>query len=694
MPETVAQRGSGADRGVGGAAAHGGPTGAPAEGSPDAWVDRALALHKCGQTERAIAACDRALSEAPDHARGMLVRAFLLQTQGRLDEAAGWHRRVLELAESDGPAGCDAGMVALAHQGLGAILAEQGDPERAVVHYRQALELLPEDAPTWDNLGVVLEALGRDDEALEAYRQAALLDSSAARVWFHLGNVLRRTGRATEAAARYRRALGLQADWPECWNNLGAALQDGERFEEAINAFRRAVDAEPGNAEYLNNLGLALYCAERTGEAIGVLRRALAADNGLAEAHWNLADALRDEGELEAALGHYRRALRLRPDYSATWWNLGLALLTAGRLREGFALYHWRRHPEVPIETYPHVLAGPRWDGSRFAGRTLLIHCEQGFGDAIQCLRFVPQVKVLGGRIVLEVPGGLLRLAERLDGVDRFVVFDPRRPPEVAYDLHASVMDLPALLHVTEATIPQTVPYMHVPEALVARWRGRFDARRYHVGLIWAGNPKHRNDRNRSCPAEAMAALGAASGAASESADGSGGGAGGVCFWSLQVGPGVEQLGRLRQRLAVEDLSGELTDFAETAAAMRHLDLVVSVDTAAAHLAGALGRPVWLAIPFVPDWRWGIGRTDSPWYPTMRIFRQPRRGAWGDVFEAMAGMLRQRVRQWMQGAGRVGGNARVNHVEGGSPGTECISDGSRRPGGAMWTAGRMGGRGQ
>ena len=354
----------------------------------DAWAQQALALHKQGRGAEAMAACDRALQHDAQAVRAMLIKAFLLQSQNRPDEAIQWHQSVLSLKPG----------LPLAHQSLGVLWAEKGDHNRAIEHYHQALEGAPDDAPTHDGLGVSLEAMDKPDEAIEAYRKALLLDPTSSRTWFHLANALRRAGDRRQAIARYRKALSLQPDWAECWNNLAIALQEVDQLDEAIQAYQTATQCDPRNAEYFNNMGLALHQARRSDEteAIGAYQQALHLDERLPEAHRNLADALKEAGDLEAAITHYRRALQLRPDYSTTWWNLSLALLLAGRLHEGFALYHWRRHPEVPIDTYPHALPGPRWDGAHFGGKTLLVHCEQGFGDAVQFSRFLPQVKALG----------------------------------------------------------------------------------------------------------------------------------------------------------------------------------------------------------------------------------------------------------------------------------------------------------
>ena len=236
---------------------------------------------------------------------------------------------------------------------------------------------------------------------------------------------------------------------------------------------------------------------------------------------------------------------------------------------------------------------------------------------------------------MLEAPAGLLRLAARLGGRDRCLVFSDDHPPQEPFDLHTSVMDLPALLGTTESTLPRDVPYVGIGESLVQRWASRFDPRTFNVGLVWAGNPKHGNDHNRSCDPGLLAVLGPLNE---------------VTFWSLQKGQAITQIDRLRRHMPVQDLSPALHDFAETAAAIAHLDLVISVDTATAHLAGAMGRPVWMALPFAPDWRWMLNRSDSPWYPTMRLFRQPGRNQWPEVFAQMARQLQQELQQWRRTA--------------------------------------------
>ncbi len=321
-----------------------------------------------------------------------------------------------------------------------------------------------------------------------------------------------------------------------------------------------------------------------------------------AEAHNNFGLLAQRLGRLDEALARYARAQALKPDYADAHWNEALARLLLGDFETGWNKYEWRwRRKETP----PRALAAPLWDGGDLAGRTILLHAEQGQGDAIQFIRFAPLVKARGGTVVFECPKGFLRLFDGVAGVDRLVLAGAPLPP---FDCHAPLLSLPGLLDTTLETIPADVPYLKADPGRVAAWRARFAGiSKPKVGLVWRGNPAHANDANRSIPAQTMAAL-------ARAAD--------VHWVGLQLDPRPEELAAFSPAV-IDNLGPELGDWAETAALVEALDLVVTVDTAAAHLAGALGRLVWLLLPFAPDWRWLRHRADSPWYPTMRLLRQP-----------------------------------------------------------------------
>jgi hypothetical protein len=300
-----------------------------------------------------------------------------------------------------------------------------------------------------------------------------------------------------------------------------------------------------------------------------------------------------------------------------------MAWLLLGDYERGWAEYEWRwRTGEMHLPSF----AQPRWDGAPLGGRTVLLYAEQGLGDALQFVRYAPLVRQRGGRVIVACRAPLLRLLAGCAGIDRLADQAGDLP---AFDVYAPLLSLPHLLGTTLATVPAAVPYLHADPALVERWRGELAAGpAFRVGIGWQGSPLHPADRRRSVPVSFFRPLAAVPG---------------VRLYSLQKGTGAEQLGGPHGRFPAEDLSPRLADFADTAAVMKNLDLVITVDTALAHLAGALGLPVWVALPFAPDWRWLTGRDDSPWYPTARLFRQPRAGAWAEVFGALAAELRRLV---------------------------------------------------
>jgi hypothetical protein len=320
-------------------------------------------------------------------------------------------------------------------------------------------------------------------------------------------------------------------------------------------------------------------------------------------------------------------ALRLDPQSASTHWNRALALLQGGDYARGWPEYEWRwRRPGAR----PRLSTDrPAWDGRPLEGRTILLWCEQGLGDAIQFARYAPRVQRQGGRVLLQCPGILRALFRTLPGVEAVLAEGEALP---AFDVHAPLLSLPALLGTTLATVPAEVPYLSADPALVGAWRKKLAAvPGLRVGVAWQGNPHHKWDRHRSVHLAAFAPLARV---------------GGVRLVSLQKGPGAEQLAALRGRLPVVDFGDDLGasgPYPDTAALMRGLDLVVTVDTATAHLAGALGVPVWVPLSTIVDWRWLLGREDSPWYPTMRLFRQAQLGDWGPVFARLAEELRALV---------------------------------------------------
>ncbi len=435
-----------------------------------------------------------------------------------------------------------------------------------------------------------------------------------------LGTILETQGKHDEALACFQHAVRIAPAFVAGYNNLGGALKSLGKYREAIVCFEEALRLDDRSAEAYNGLGAALQCGEQPDEARAAYECALSLNPNYAEANSNLGRLLGDQGHFDAALQRFNQTARMRPEWASAHHNRGLMLLLTGDLAGGWPEYEWRW--QMPgVRPRP---AGPAWQGEPLAGRTILLFHEQGLGDTLQFIRYVPLVKARGGRVIVQCARKLIPILGTCAGIDELVA-DDQPPPD--YDLQAALLSLPGIFQTRLDTIPAAAPYLSAPEELVQRWRSELgDDGRLRVGINWQGNPTYRHDAQRSVRLEAFAPLAAIEG---------------VRLLSLQKGFGSEQMEN--SPFPVEDLGSRLDAdgraFYETAAVIKNLDLVVTSDTAVAHLAGALGAPVWVALPLSPDWRWFLDREDSPWYPTMRLFRQGSLGDWPDVFRRIAGSL-------------------------------------------------------
>jgi Flp pilus assembly protein TadD len=514
---------------------------------------------------------------------------------------------------------------ALAWSLLGAACAALGKLGEATASFQEAIQVKPDYLEAYNNLSILLTSQGRLEEAVATLHQALRLRPEAADTLNHLGVARAAQGRFDEALASYREALRLRPDYVEAHNNLGILFLSRGRYEEAEVSFQQALLLRPSFVEALTNRGNARAHRGAYDEASADFRQALVLRPDYGAAHVGLGSALGRLGRLEEASACYRHALQVNPRDVEAHYNLATVLLLMANLKDGWAEYEWRRLRAGAVK---RNFTQPEWDGSELAGRTILLHAEQGLGDTIQFLRYAPLVKQRGGTVVVECQPALVPLLTGCRDVDLLV---PRRAALPAFDVHAPLLSLPRILGTTFATVPAEVPYLVADPELVEHWRKELgDAGTFKIGIAWQGDPKHSEDRNRSIPLEHFEPLAQVPG---------------VRLVSLQKGPGVEQLAALADRLPVIDLGGRLDEatgpFLDTAAAMKNLDLVITCDSALAHLAGALAVPVWVALMVIGDWRWLLHRADSPWYPTMRLFRQRRWGDWPEVFARMADALRQ-----------------------------------------------------
>lgn len=614
---------------------------------PEAHNNLGNALAKRGRLEDAIDSYREAVRLRPDDSKALCNLGNALRESGKLDEAEDAHRAALRSDPGWAEAHNDLGITLTwrgkldeaedsfgealrlrpgyveAMNNLGIALARKGRAEAAEAAYRQALRLRPDYPEAFINLGNVLAQGGRLDAAAASYREAIRVAPGLARAHHFLANTLTRLGRHTDAEAGYREALRLRPDDPDVFNDRAIGLSEQGRFEDAAADYREALRLRPDYAEAHNNLGNALRQLGQVEESIACYREALRLRPNYAEAHNNLGISLRSLGCLDEAAACYTRSLQLRPHYVDAHVNRSMAWLRAGRFELGWPEYEWRwKKPE----SAPPVFVPPPWNGGPLKGRTILLYTEQGSGDTLQFIRYASLVRRRGGRVVVQCPGPLIPILSRCRDIDRLV---PRGQPLPEFDLHAALMSLPGLFHTDLESIPAEIPYLFADEELVGDWRRRLaDVPGFRVGVAWQGNPKFPTDKLRSFPLRALGPLARVAG---------------VSLVSLQVEHGADQLRGID--FPVLDLGPELTRapgmFIDAAAAIRNLDLVVACDTAVAHLAGGLGAPVWVALPYSPDWRWLVGRVDSPWYPTMRLFRQPSFGDWPRVFGRMAGELEE-----------------------------------------------------
>jgi tetratricopeptide (TPR) repeat protein len=551
---------------------------APAD--PGAWFCLGLACRGRGALAEAEAAYREALRFRPDFLEALHNLGNVLTAQWRLAEAVSCYRQVLHLRPD----------YVEGHNSLGAALRWMGDLGGAAASYRAALRLRPGYPDALNNLGDVLRLQGNLDEAVALFREALRQRPNHAEAHGNLGVALRHLGRFDEAVASFHAALRCRPNYPQAHYNLGMAFWEAGRPLEAAESFRAAVTARPNYPEALFYLGQALHAAGRRDEGAAAYRRLVAIDPGA------------------NAEGHLGRAL---------------ARFLLGDYENGWPEYEWRwRCQGFP----PPPGRSPRWDGSPLEGRTILLQAEQGLGETLQFIRYAALVKRRGGTVVLSCPKPLLRLLAGCPGVDRLVPQDGEPPP---CDVQVPLLSLPAVFHPTLATIPAQVPYLSADPALVAHWaRELAPLRGLRVGISWQGNPQHRLDRYRSVALRHFAALARVPG---------------VRLLSLHKGAGSAQLRELPADCPVLDLASRLDEaagaFRDTAAVMKNLDVVVTVDTVVAHLAGALGVPVWLVLSAASDWRWMLEREDSPWYPTAQLFRQAAWGDWDEVFERLAAAL-------------------------------------------------------
>ncbi len=495
---------------------------------------------------------------------------------------------------------------------LGAVLDNRGRHEDAVACYQNAITRDGNIAIIHYNMGNSLKNLGRTDQAQHAYEQALQLNPNIPEAHHNLAIIHQERGEMHEAHRRIRLALELRPRFPDALHTLGELFHAEEHYAESIDAFQAALTVQPCSARTWNSLGITYQSTERDPEAEICYQKALACDPGHLHALNNLGAVYLALGRPEEGIEYLQRLIDLAPDYADAHWNMACCLLASGRYRDGWREYEWRWRKSSPIGERHYNI--PRWDGAPLTGRTILLWAEQGFGDTIQFMRYAALVAEQAGNIVLECQTPAMRpLTERIVGVGTVIVRGEQIP---AVDCQAPLLSLPYLLGTTLESIPSRIPYLTIASEHRQRWARQIPkGESFRVGLVWGGRQTLRN-RRRSCRLSDFAPL----------AD-----LAGITWYSLQVGEQAGEAATPPAGMVLRDLTPNIADFADTAALIECLDLVITIDTSVAHLAGALGKPVRLLLPVAADWRWLTKRDDSPWYPTMRLLRQERDGDWDEV---------------------------------------------------------------
>ena len=654
--------------------------------NPDALYHRGVALRALDRVEEALATYDQLLAVKPDHVEALTNRGNVLRDLSRHQEALAGYDRALAIKPDYAVALYNRGVVlqdlhrledALASfdqvlavnpdhvetlNNCGNILRDLKRPDEALARYDRLLAIKPDFSEVLNNRGNALRDLNRRDDALASYGKAVAVNPANATAWCNRGVLLRELKRYDEALASYDRALAADPDSAEALNKRGLTLWSLRRFDEALASYERALAIQPNHAEALRNRGTVLRDLNRRAEALASYVEALANDpddpvalNGrglvlaesrrfaealisydraialkpdYGEAFSNRGLALQGLNRLDEALTDYDRAIALKPDYAQALLNRGMCRLLAGQYVGGWADYEWRWAVTENVSQRPHFVS---WQGEDLEGRRLLIFAEQGLGDIIQYARYLPLVSRTGCQLTFLATPSLIRV---LQHVTRGIEVASSLPRERQFDFQCALMSLPHRLGTDEKSIPAAVSYLRAEDALVDRWRKRIGTEGFKVGICWQGNPAAQAEPGRSIPLNQFQSLGQVPG---------------VRWISLQKNHGLEQLAGIPAGMTVEtlgdDFDGGPDAFVDCAAVMHCLDLVLTIDTAVAHLAGALGRPVWLALQHVPHWTWMLDRADSPWYPSMRLFRQTRRDHWDSVFDEIAAELRGLVRQ-------------------------------------------------
>jgi tetratricopeptide (TPR) repeat protein len=591
--------------------------------SAETLVRKGDLLSGMGRFEAALECLDKAIALQPGLAAAHCSRGRALWSLKRLHEALASLDRACVLRPD----------LADACNNRAIVLAGLNRPQDALESFDRALALGSAGADIYNNRGNALTALGRWDEALAAYDEALRRDPRSAAAHCNRGRALRNLKRPAEALESFTSAIALAPDYAEAFNNRGNALTDLDRIVDASSDYAMAIALKPDLQPAHCNHGRVLWTLGRLDEALVSLDRALGLDPYCADAHNIRGNVLADLRRTEQALAAYDRAIELKPDLDDAYWNKSLVLLQLGRFEAGWPLYEWRKRSHgAAARNYDQ----PLWLGDfDVSEKTLLLYHEQGLGDTLQFCRYIATLRQRCAKLIVVVQQPLLALVRTMAPEALVITDDDPLPP---FDCHIPMLSVPLALGATLATIPSPRPYVGAEPELRAKWNARLpDSAKPRIGVVWSGNPGHRNDRHRSIPFETMQPLLGLD----------------ACWVSLQKEIRSSEADAVARSGNLLFFGDRLGDFTDTAALIDLMDLIVTVDTSVAHLAGAMGKPVWIMLPFNPDWRWMHDRGDSPWYPSARLFRQDAIGDWTGVMRRVQAELALRFERLSPAAGGV-----------------------------------------
>ncbi|HEX3756663.1 MAG TPA: tetratricopeptide repeat protein [Rhizomicrobium sp.] len=586
-------------------------------------LEKGYALHRQGKLADAERLYVRLLETQPDNVDALHSLGILAVQSGRPQHGAALIGRAVAIAPH----------FAQAHVSLGSALLTLGQLAEALASFNRAITLDPRNANAHYNRALALLRLDRAAEALAGFDHAVALNPGHAEAYLNRGSVLIDLGRAADAVLAFDRAIALRPNFAEAWCNRGLAQRMLKRFDDALASYERAVGLNPGSAQVHYNRGNTLSDLKRWEEAVASFDRAIALEPASCETHVNRAQALTELKRLDEALAGYDRAIALNPGMAVPYLNKSQVLLLSGRFGEGWPLYEYRKKLVEPILS--EAPAATPWLGDLdIRGKTLLVESERGLGDIIQFARYAHLAQDLGAKVVLATPGRLVRLMEGLIPSIEIVGADAL---SASCDFRIALLSMPLAFKNDADTIPGRVPYLRAEPELVRKWRTRIGHRGFKIGICWQGS-RLAGAMDRSFSVAEFRNIARIPN---------------LRLISLQKGGGTEQLRDLPAGMAVETLGEDFDSgpdaFIDTAAVMDSLDLVITADTAIAHLAGALGQPCWVALKHVPDWRWLLDRSDSPWYPTLTLFRQPVDGNWAGLFAEVEARLAEIISETQKG---------------------------------------------